>query len=46
MADVKLVILSTFGAGALLVLVSIIAIAYLRRRSTGACAVASSEDPS
>ena len=35
MADVKLVILSTFGAGALLVLFSIIAIAYLRRRSTG-----------
>jgi integral membrane protein (TIGR01906 family) len=35
MADVKLVILSTFGAGALLILVSIVAIAYLRRRSTG-----------
>ena len=35
MADVKLVILSAFGAGALLVLVSIVAIAYLRRRSTG-----------
>ena len=35
MADVKLVILSAFGAGALLVLFSIIAIAYLRRRSTG-----------
>ena len=35
MADVKLVILSAFGAGALLILVSIIAIAYLRRRSTG-----------
>jgi integral membrane protein (TIGR01906 family) len=35
MADVKLVILSTFGAGALLILVSILAIAYLRRRSTG-----------
>jgi integral membrane protein (TIGR01906 family) len=35
MADVKLVILSTFGAGALLVLFSIIAILYLRRRSTG-----------
>jgi integral membrane protein (TIGR01906 family) len=35
MADVKLVILSTFGAGALLVLFSIIAILYLRRRSAG-----------
>ena len=35
MADVKLVILSAFGAGALLVLLSIVAIAYLRRRSTG-----------
>ena len=35
MADVKLVILSAFGAGALLVLVSIVAIAYLRRRSAG-----------
>jgi integral membrane protein (TIGR01906 family) len=35
MADVKLVILSAFGAGALLVLFSIVAIAYLRRRSTG-----------
>jgi integral membrane protein (TIGR01906 family) len=35
MADVKLVILSTFGAGVLLALVSIIAIAYLRRRSPG-----------
>ena len=35
MADVKLVILSAFGAGALLVLLSIIAIIYLRRRSTG-----------
>lgn len=35
MADVKLVILSAFGAGALLILVSILAIAYLRRRSTG-----------
>ena len=35
MADVKLVILSAFGAGALLILLSIIAIAYLRRRSTG-----------
>ncbi len=35
MADVKLVILSAFGAGALLVLLSVIAILYLRRRSTG-----------
>lgn len=35
MADVKLVILSTFGAGALLILLSIVAIIYLRRRSTG-----------
>ena len=35
MADVKLVILAAFGAGALLVLLSAIAIAYLRRRSTG-----------
>ncbi|GAA1266532.1 hypothetical protein GCM10009589_19500 [Arthrobacter pascens] len=35
MADVKLVILSAFGAGALLILVSIAAIIYLRRRSTG-----------
>ncbi|OAE01223.1 TIGR01906 family membrane protein [Arthrobacter sp. OY3WO11] len=35
MADVKLVILSTFGAGVLLVLFSIIAILYLRKRSTG-----------
>jgi integral membrane protein (TIGR01906 family) len=35
MADVKLVILSAFGAGVLLVLVSIIAILYLRRRSSG-----------
>jgi integral membrane protein (TIGR01906 family) len=35
MADVKLVILSTFGAGLMLVLVSIIAILYLRKRSTG-----------
>ncbi|VXC61057.1 conserved membrane hypothetical protein [Arthrobacter sp. 9AX] len=35
MADVKLVILSTFGAGVLLVLVSLIAILYLRRRSSG-----------
>jgi integral membrane protein (TIGR01906 family) len=35
MADVKLVILSTFGAGLLLVLVSIIAVLYLRKRSNG-----------
>ncbi|MGX1161839.1 integral membrane protein (TIGR01906 family) [Arthrobacter sp. SLBN-100] len=35
MADVKLVILSAFGAGVLLVLVSLIAILYLRRRSSG-----------
>ncbi|MEO5317077.1 TIGR01906 family membrane protein [Arthrobacter sp. CC3] len=35
MADVKLVILSTFGGGALLILLGIIAIIYLRRRSTG-----------
>ncbi|MFP3461255.1 TIGR01906 family membrane protein [Arthrobacter globiformis] len=35
MADVKLVFLSAFGAGALLVLISIIAIIYLRRRTPG-----------
>ena len=35
MADVKLVILSTFGAGALLLLLCLIAILYLRKRSTG-----------
>lgn len=35
MADVKLVILSTFGAGVLLILLSLIAMIYLRRRSTG-----------
>ncbi len=35
MADVKLVILSAFGAGALLILLSLIAIIYLRRRSPG-----------
>ena len=35
MADVKLVILSAFGAGALLALFSLVAILYLRRRSTG-----------
>ena len=33
MADVKLVILSAFGAGALLILLSLIAVIYLRRRS-------------
>lgn len=35
MADVKVVILSAFGAGALLILLSLIAVVYLRRRSTG-----------
>ncbi|MCB5272757.1 hypothetical protein BJG92_00260 [Arthrobacter sp. SO5] len=35
MADVKFVILTAFGAGALLVLLSLIAIIYLRRRSPG-----------
>ncbi|MGF4045550.1 TIGR01906 family membrane protein [Paenarthrobacter nitroguajacolicus] len=35
MADVKLVILSAFGAGLLLIVLSIIAILYLRKRSTG-----------
>ncbi len=35
MADVKLVILSAFGAGILLILLSLIAVIYLRRRSTG-----------
>jgi len=35
MADVKTVILSTFGAGAGLLLLALIAILYLRRRSTG-----------
>lgn len=35
MADVKAVILSTVGAGALLLLLALIAILYLRRRSTG-----------
>ena len=35
MADVKLVILSAFGAGALLILVSIIAVLFLRKRSRG-----------
>ncbi|MDR6508320.1 TIGR01906 family membrane protein [Arthrobacter oryzae] len=35
MADVKLVILSAFAGGTLLILLAIIAIIYLRRRSTG-----------
>ncbi|WP_407709262.1 TIGR01906 family membrane protein [Arthrobacter nitrophenolicus] len=35
MADVKLVILSTFGAGVLLLLLGLIAVLYLRKRSTG-----------
>ena len=35
MADVKLVILSAFGAGALLALISIVAVIYLRRRTPG-----------
>ena len=35
MADVKLVILSSFAAGLLLIILSIIAILYLRKRSTG-----------
>lgn len=35
MADVKLVILSAFGAGALLAILCIVAIVYLRRRSNG-----------
>lgn len=35
MADVKLVILSAFGAGLLLIVLSLVGIAYLRRRSTG-----------
>ncbi|BAS07985.1 uncharacterized protein aq_2036 [Arthrobacter sp. Hiyo4] len=35
MADVKVVILSAFGGGALLIVLSLVAIAYLRRRSTG-----------
>jgi integral membrane protein (TIGR01906 family) len=35
MADVKLVILSAFAGGALLILLSIIAVTYLRRRSPG-----------
>jgi integral membrane protein (TIGR01906 family) len=35
MADVKVVILSAFGASTLLIILSLVAIAYLRRRSTG-----------
>jgi len=35
MADVKVVILSAFGAGVILILLSLIAIIYLRRRSPG-----------
>jgi integral membrane protein (TIGR01906 family) len=35
MADVKTVILSSFGAGTVLIALSLVAIAYLRRRSTG-----------
>ncbi|MHC6591066.1 TIGR01906 family membrane protein [Arthrobacter sp. C152] len=35
MADVKAVILSSFGAGTLLLLLALVAILYLRRRSTG-----------
>ncbi|WP_115788469.1 TIGR01906 family membrane protein [Arthrobacter silvisoli] len=35
MADVKLVMLSAFGAAALMVLIGIIAMLYLRKRSTG-----------
>ena len=35
MADVKVVILSTFGAGAALLLLALIAVLYLRKRSTG-----------
>lgn len=35
MADVKVVILSTFGAGAALLILALIAILYLRKRSTG-----------
>jgi integral membrane protein (TIGR01906 family) len=35
MADVKVVILSAFGAGTLLLLLSLVAIIYLRRRSPG-----------
>ena len=35
MADVKLVILSTFGAGVILLVLGLIAVLYLRKRSTG-----------
>ncbi|WP_426766391.1 TIGR01906 family membrane protein [Pseudarthrobacter sp. 1G09] len=35
MADVKTVILSTFGAGTLLLILGVIAVLYLRKRSTG-----------
>ncbi|HEY1155116.1 MAG TPA: DUF1461 domain-containing protein, partial [Arthrobacter sp.] len=35
LADVKVVILSTFGAGVALLLLALIAILYLRKRSTG-----------
>ncbi|XAS64996.1 TIGR01906 family membrane protein [Pseudarthrobacter sp. So.54] len=35
MADVKVVILSAFGAGAVLLLLSLVAVIYLRRRSRG-----------
>ncbi|MET1021730.1 MAG: TIGR01906 family membrane protein [Arthrobacter sp.] len=35
MADVKVVILSAFGVGVLLILLSLIAVIYLRRRSPG-----------
>ncbi|MDQ0801959.1 TIGR01906 family membrane protein [Arthrobacter sp. SLBN-112] len=35
MADVKVVILSTFGAGTALLILALIAILYLRKRSTG-----------
>lgn len=35
MADVKTVILSAFGAGALMIIIGIIAMIYLRKRSTG-----------
>lgn len=35
MADVKVVILSTFGAGTALLILALIALVYLRRRSTG-----------
>jgi integral membrane protein (TIGR01906 family) len=35
MADVKTVILSAFGAGALMIIIGIVAMIYLRKRSTG-----------